>query len=124
MKTFKIGHNPSTNEARKHKHTFGILRISKNFDVCLANFRNNQILLPIISYQFLVTAKLYTGLNILKVRKQASPKIGKTFTILTLFLYFLYFEKGSEIWPFLMSLTQSKSKKQKPYLSSHQVMGK
>jgi hypothetical protein len=73
MKTFKIVHKPSTTEARRHKHKLGILRISENFDAFLANFRNNQILLPIISYQFLVTAKLFTGFDILKVIEQTSP---------------------------------------------------
>jgi hypothetical protein len=38
-----------------------ILKIYKFFDVVLAKFKNNQILLYKISHQFQVTTKLFTG---------------------------------------------------------------
>jgi hypothetical protein len=37
------------------------LEFLKIFDVCLTNFKSNQILLNTISHRFLVTTKLLSG---------------------------------------------------------------
>jgi hypothetical protein len=53
-----------TNEDRKNKHRFGIIRNLRIFDACLTGLKNNKILLNNISHRFLITDKLFIGRKI------------------------------------------------------------
>ncbi len=44
-KNHKIDNKSTTNDARENKNRLAIFRILEMFDVCLTNFKNNQILL-------------------------------------------------------------------------------
>ncbi len=60
LKNCKIMNNSANNETREKKLRFGILRILEN---CLTRWRNNSILLNIISHWFQWTIELFNGWN-------------------------------------------------------------
>jgi hypothetical protein len=62
VKNHKIAKNSTITKAREKTSTYlESLEFSKKFYVCLAEFKNNQILPNKISQRFLVTTKPFTG---------------------------------------------------------------
>jgi hypothetical protein len=66
VKNNKIANNPTGTKATgKNKQRYKIFRVLKFYDVCLTNFKNNQILLNKFSHRFLATTMLFTVREIL-----------------------------------------------------------